>query len=341
MAALEARLRANGDPFVVTTTVPGEHPSTPREIETRLPKLALVLWVGGGLQGVPLRYCQSRDIPVLIVAPDIATLDSLPGRWMPGRRRAILDPITHLYATREADVGIFLRAGLEPSQTTLSEPLEEVVSIPRFDVEEMRHLTRLTGTRPLWLAAAIGADEVPSLVAAQQHAARRSHRLMLIACPAEGEDDAAIGRGFMDSALSTALRAEGQEPDDATQVYVADGQSEIGLWLRMAGISYLGGSFGPAARLDPFVAASLGSVVIHGAKGGTYADRLARLRGAGATCPIRTPEDIGSGVEALLSVGDAAKHAAAGWEVVSRGAELTNALVQRITELTDRRSAAR
>jgi len=337
MTALDARLRADGDPFRVVATGPEDHPVNGREIGTQWPDLALVLWVGGALHPATLRHCQIHDIPVLIVSPDADTIASLPGRWLPGRKRAMIDPVTHVFAQGKDTIAAFVRAGLDPARATLTETLEEVVTIPPFDADEMRHLTGLTGTRPLWLAAMIDAADVPPLIAAQRQAARRSHRLMLIACPAEGIDDAAIGQAFAEAGLVTVLRSEGKEPEDGTQVYVADGPSEIGLWLRVAGINYLGGSFGPAARLDPFVAASLGSVMIHGPRGGPYQNRLDKLQAAQATHPVSLPSSIGPAVETLLSVGDAAERATAGWDVVSRGAELTNALIEQITRLTDGR----
>lgn len=337
MAALETRLRADGDPFRIVSTEPGDHPSHGREVGVRRPELELVLWVGGALHPATLRHCQTHSIPILILSPDADTVASLPGRWLPGRKRAMIDPMTHVFAHDKGTLAAFVRAGLDRNRATLTETLEEVVTIPPFDADEMRHLTGLTGTRPLWLAAMIDESDVPSLITAQQQAARRSHRLMLIVCPIQGTDDTAIGRAFAEAGLTTVLRGEGKEPEDSTQVYVAEGPSEIGLWLRIAGISYLGGSFGPEARLDPFVAASLGSVMIHGPRGGVFQDRLDKLQAAQATHPISLPSGIGSAVETLLSVGDAAERATAGWDVVSRGADLTNALVEKITQLTDGR----
>ncbi len=147
---------------------------------------------------------------------------------------------------------------------------------------------------------------------------------------------AATGAG-----LRVAQRAEGDEPEDGTQVYLADGPAEMGLWLRLAPVAFLGGTLpnGPGSR-DPFEAAALGVALIHGPATASHGEHWARLDTAGASRIVLNGQELGRAVEALLSPDRAAAMAHAGWDVATKGAEVANRVIDLIREALERREAA-
>src|SRR5207244_13447492 len=63
---------------------------------------------------------------------------------------------------------------------------------------------------------------------------------------------------------SIAGRARGDPVTRGTQVYLADTMGELGLFYRLAGIAFVGGSLVAKGGHNPFEAARLGCAVLHG-----------------------------------------------------------------------------
>ena len=77
-----------------------------------------------------------------------------------------------------------------------------------------------------------------------------------------------------------------EDPGPDVQVLVAGDTAELGLWYRLAPVTYLGGTLvGTGSPRHPFEPASLGSAIIHGPATATHAAEwlaLDRARGARA-----------------------------------------------------------
>ena len=150
-----------------------------------------------------------------------------------------------------------------------------------------------------------------------------------------------MAQALDEAGLRVALRAEGAEPEDRTQVYLADGTSEMGLWLRLAPLTFLGGTLarGPGGR-SPFEAAALGSALLHGPVTAPHKEAWLRLETAGATRAVSNAAELGQAVEALLAPDRAAAMAQAGWDVATEGAEVMNRVADLVEELIFRQDEA-
>src|SRR5690606_34411413 len=122
-------------------------------------------------------------------------------------------------------------------------------------------LAQTIGPRPVWLAAEVPVDELPDVIAAHRQASRTAHRLLLILAPARAEDMEDMAKALREAGFRTALRWDGEEPDEEVEVYLAGGPAEIGLWFRLASITYLGGTLTGGATRHPFEAAALGTAI--------------------------------------------------------------------------------
>jgi 3-deoxy-D-manno-octulosonic-acid transferase len=171
------------------------------------------------------------------------------------------------------------------------------------------------------------------VVAAHRVASRSAHRLLLVLAPRSAEEAPAMARALGEAGLRVAERAEGEEPEDGTQVYLADGPGEMGLWLRLAPLAFLGGTLpgGPGGRA-PFEGAALGAALLHGPQVAPYGGAWARLDTAGAARCVLNGAELGRAVEALLAPDRVAAMAHAGWDVATRGAEVANRVVDLILE---------
>jgi len=125
-------------------------------------------------------------------------------------------------------------------------------------------------------------------------------------------------------------------PDPDTAVYLADTMGELGLWYRLAPISFVGGSLEPVGGHNPFEPAALGSVILHGPYVSNFSDIFQRLTEAGAARLVSSPGSLAEAVNDLLNPDRAAVMAHAAWEVCSAGAEVTDKALDMLFDYLDR-----
>lgn len=299
---------------------------------------SVLLWAGGALRpGLLAR----TPAPRLLCegAPDGPLLG--PGRWMPGLARATLPLFGHALVTGEAEADRLSRAGLLDEQVEILPPLDPPAPVLPCNERERRDLAQTIGARPVWLAADLPLSEVAAVIAAHRHALRGAHRLLLIAAPRDAAETPVMARAFEEAGLRVSLRADGGEPEESAEVYLAEGSGESGLWLRLAPLVFLAGTLpaGPGGR-HPFEAAALGSALLHGPVTAPHGVPWMRLDKAGAARLVRNAVELGQAIEGLLAPDRMARMAQGAWDVATQGAATMNRLVELILDRLDARGAA-
>jgi 3-deoxy-D-manno-octulosonic-acid transferase len=166
--------------------------------------------------------------------------------------------------------------------------------------------------------------------AAHRYAARRAHRTLLILAPRHSSDSTEMVATLRAGGFSVACRTQDEQPKEATQIYVADPEDGLGLWCRLAPITYLGGSLSDGQICDPFAPATVGSAVLAGPTIVAYKSHYDRLLAADALQAVASAANLGRVVESMLATALAAQLATNAWDVTSRGADATNKLVSLI-----------
>jgi len=346
VAALDAQLREDGDPFtVMPTLIDGPTgvvgpPVGRRQIQTFLGlyEPALVLWVGGPIETTTLLTCDQTGIASIVLNSSAAMFNSLPHTWLPKRRRELFANLTGVLALDDAAAQTAIRAGVAPHRVQITGPLAETASILPYDEDDRSDFAATLGTRPVWLAAALSPESTLDVIRAHGEASRRAHRLLLIISPQSTDDIPLIHKLCVAHGFRTALRSETLEPSDDTQVYISDTPDELGLWHRISPISFMSGSFRGGVTADPFAAAALGSVVVHGPIDGPWRDQLQILQDAKATEYVAAPDALGKAIAGLLSPERTAKLVHAGWDVTTRGAMVLESLVTLVRETLEQKA---
>lgn len=279
------------------------------------------------LPAMLIRMAAVRGIPLFMAdgrgGPDF-------GRawpWWPGFTARLLRRFERILVVDPEAQRAFRRAGAEDWRVEAVGSMAAVPAIPGHSEAERDALATQFNARPVWLAAAVPEAEEDTVLAAHRLAQRRTHRLLLVMIPADPRRGRALARR-LEGRMRVALRSEGAEPREDDQVYIADTEGEMGLWYRLAGVSYLGGTIaGSGSAIDPLEPAALGSVPIHGPRHGAWAAEVARLRRAGALLEARDAQTLAQGVGVLVMPERAAQMAFNGWEMLTDGAEATERLV--------------
>ncbi|MEM7718289.1 MAG: glycosyltransferase N-terminal domain-containing protein [Pseudomonadota bacterium] len=237
------------------------------------------------------------------------------------------------FAPSASDANV-LRSHLKNAQTKIevTGPLSDTTYALPCNEAECDELAKLLGGRPIWLGARITRSEVSVVEDAHRKAFRSAHRLLLILVPRPGENAPKIAKDLEERGWRVALRSNLQEPDPEVQVYIADTEDELGMWYRLAPVSFIGGSLDTTVEpTDPFNAAALGSAVLHGPNEGRNPARFKALAAHGASSTVTGSRDLGDAVISLLAPDKAASLAQAGWNVTTESANV----VERIAEVLE------
>ncbi len=296
-----------------------------------------VVWMSGTLFPLTFRAVAGAGIPLLLADTGRAYEASRSKWYLPGLTRNTLRKFDSILSGDEATTLALISAGAHRNKVHTTGTLElGVTALPCNEVEwEM--LTELVATRPIWLAAEVDLVELGSVIAAHGQAMRRSHRLLLIIVPADGENIDAFARALEEQNMNFSRRDAGGEPDTQTQVFLADTTEEMGLWYRMAPVAYIGQTHSGRTGTgpDPFEAAALGSVVLHGPSLSPHQVAYNRLERAGASRVVTHLGELAHAIESVLSPDRAAMMAHAAWQISTAGAEAMEETLETLASVLD------
>lgn len=299
------------------------------------PELAILS--EGELRPALLSEVIQRKVPLVMVGARNPTFLKERDGWYPGLMRGLLGEFKAVLTVDEPSARAFRKAGATPSAVEVTGRLEEEsVALPYLEAERDA-LARQFATRPVWLAASLPEAEEAAVIAAHRAALRLAHRLLLIVVPQDPARVTALAQKMdKEEGWTIALRAEEQEPDPETEVFIADSDREFGLWYRLAPVTFLGGSLsGNGCARNPMEPAALGSAILYGPRPGAYGTIFGRLGAARAARAVGSANDLAEALGDLLSPDRAARLAQAAWAVASDGAEVTERVLALIRRIMD------
>ena len=325
--------------FIVTPSdgLPGptEDPASLRAFLDEQRPVAVVI-TGSVFAPALVAELADRRIPVLGAMLRMPQNDWLEKRWARALARYYLQQFQRLLAEDAQSLAALRQLGATSAQLALGGVLSDPVAVPRGNASELESLTELMRGRPVWCAASLPLAEVDTIAEAQRQAHRRSHRLLLVVVPERIEDAPQIAERLTAAGLVCGIRSEGDDPVEDFSAYVADLEGEIGLWLRLAPVSFIGGTLTKSsASRSPIEAAALGSAVVHGPEIAPFAAAYGRLTAAGAAKQIADSTSLADQIDLLIQPDHAAVMAHAGWEVASAGDEAAEALARALVPVLE------
>ncbi|MCU0816224.1 MAG: 3-deoxy-D-manno-octulosonic acid transferase [Cypionkella sp.] len=288
-------------------------------------KPSVGIFSDGELRPALIHEVADRSIPLMLVDGRVPRLPRDRDGWYPGLMRASLQAFAHVATLDEASARAFRKAGARLSAVEVTGRLEEdSAALPCLEAERAA-LARLLSARPVWLAAALPEAEEEIVLAAHRAALGLAHRLLLIIAPEDAARATVLTeRLIQEGQWVIASRAEDQEPEPEVEIFVADGTAELGLWYRLAPVTFMGGSLaGSGCLRDPMEPAALGSAILYGPRPGPYGSRFGRLGAARAARAVGNGRDLADALSDLMAPDRVARLAQAAWGVVSEGADVT------------------
>ena len=295
----------------------------------------VAVWTESELWPAMLYETHARGIPMLLVNARISTRSFRRWRTMGGTAKALLGRFDRILAQDDLAGEQLLLLGADPDRLTVEGSLKEGAAPLPYDEAERVKIARAFSGRPVWLAASThpGEEEV---VAGAHNTARRALPLLgLILAPRHPARGDAVAELLRARGLSVVQRSKGEAIGPDTDVYLADTLGEMGLWYRIASVSFVGGSLVDVGGHNPFEPALLGSAILFGPHVRNFVDGYRRLSDADAAVLVRSEAELAEALVATMAPDRAAAMAAAAWAACSEGAEVTDAVLAAIGDLLD------
>ena len=295
-------------------------------------------WVGAPLYPTMIQEASALSIPLVLLNASETIKPEGIGYFHSQAVIQSLRAFGLVFATTFVSGGICVRYGIPDEAITVSGPLAEGSIILAVDEQELDVNADTLRGREVWLASNVPDSEIDHVLAAHQTLRGTNRRLLLILNPSDPSQSETLAIALADKGWRAAIRSKGDAVNSQTQIYLADKPEELGLWYRLAPITYVGGTLvlGEKGR-DPLEAAALGSAIVHGPRTTPHRESFGHLHSLTppAATQIVTPENLARAVSELLSPDVAAAQANSAWEYVSRGAELTDQIVELIVEAVE------
>lgn len=296
----------------------------------------LAVWTESELWPALITETRARGIPMVIINARMSKTSHDRWRFLRGMARSLLERFDEAHVQDDLTAAYLRRLGLPGDRLHVTGTLKEGAAALPADEEERQLLASHLAGRPTWLAASTHEGEEEKILEAHRQVLKVNPRLLLILVPRHPHRGDEVKAQIEARGLRFARRSDGGLPDPDTSVYLADTMGELGLWYRLAPISFVGGSLEPVGGHNPFEPAALGSVILHGPYVSNFVDIFQRLTEARAARLVTSSDSLAEAVNDLLNPDRAAEMAHAAWEVCSAGAEVTDKALDMLFDYLDR-----
>lgn len=296
----------------------------------------ICLWTGGDLKPALLSTADERNIPLFLLDAGENLLTSTTWRWFPDLPRSLLDMFAHIQVRSEETARTLRRLGVPAKDITLAPPMRpEALPLPYNESEREDMAASLRG-RLLWLAAHLDPGELDIILEARRSVSRLSHRSLLIVVPHRDSDWPGLHERLKQERIPVVNWANGELPEETTQVILGEDRAELGLWYRLAPVSFIGNSLLPGMEgCNPNEPAVHGSAILYGPNVRRYLEEYSRFAEARAARIVRDAGTLAAAVQSLIAPDQAAAMAHAAWDVASQGAEATDHILDLVQDTLD------
>lgn len=244
----------------------------------------------------------SRDIPFVLLNGRLSDGSLRSWSRIPVTSRYIFGCLDAVLAQSRADADRFISMGCKNVEVPGN--LKFDASEPVVDENALAQLKSQIGDRSIWLAALMHPGEDEIVFAAHDKLRQEFSDLLLVLVPRHPSRAPEIARAAGERGLNLAARSTSDPVRRETDVFLGDTLGEMGLFYRLAPVTFLGGSFVDVGGHNPVEAALAGSALITGPKvanaRGVYKDFWNR----GAAIRVSEPSDLARHVGALLNDAD-------------------------------------
>jgi 3-deoxy-D-manno-octulosonic-acid transferase len=260
---------------------------------------SLALFIESDLWPNLILSSAARRLPMVLINGRMSHRSFPRWRRVSGTISALLGRFDVCLAQSQVDAERF--AALGSRNVVITGNLKLDVPAPPADPARLERLMAVTRGRAVIVAASTHPGEEDILVDAHRALKGIFPSLLTVIVPRHPHRGDAIARAIGATGLQVGLRSRDELPAAGTDIYVADTMGELGLFYRIAGIVFMGGSLVAHGGQNPIEAVKLGASIVHGPHVFNFADVYEALDGAGGARRADTPEALVRQIGQLLS----------------------------------------
>ncbi|KQS67752.1 3-deoxy-D-manno-octulosonic acid transferase [Rhizobium sp. Leaf371] len=271
-------------------------PSVSRFLDYWEPDLAII--AESEIWPMTIMELGKRHIPQILVNGRLS--DRSFARWKkrPNLADAIFENLALVIAQSEADAERFSTLGALP--VMVSGNLKVDTDAPPVDTAVLRQYRQQIEGRKTW--AAISTFEGEEAAAGSVHLAlKERNALLTIIVPRHPERCEAIEAMLVGKGLTVARRTRNDPVTAETDVLLGDTVGEMGLYLRLTDVAFVGRSLFGEGGQNPIEPAMLGCAILSGGNVQNFRETYQALAKNGSAKIVRDPEMLAKGVHYLLT----------------------------------------
>ncbi|MCF1504527.1 3-deoxy-D-manno-octulosonic acid transferase [Afifella sp. H1R] len=259
----------------------------------------LAIFVESELWPVAMDELSRHGVPLVVVNGRMSPRSFRRWRQSGPLGRSIMRRISLCLAQTGDDAARFKALGMD--KVMVSGNLKFDAPKPSAPAAELAAFRETIEGRPVFLGASLHPGEDEQVLAAAEKLRAVRPDLLTILAPRHPERAPALADLCRNAGLTPALRSAGDMPDMTKPVFIADTIGEMGLWYRLADVTFLGGTLIPHGGQNPIEPAKLAVPILHGPHTANFAEIFAALRTADAVGEVSGADDLAAQAEALFA----------------------------------------
>jgi 3-deoxy-D-manno-octulosonic-acid transferase len=248
-----------------------------------------------------LLAAKARGVKLALVSARITQKAADGWARFPGAARRVLAAFDRILPQDDASAGRLEALGARIDGRA---NLKLAGEAPPHDAAAFTAMSAAVGDRAVIVAASTHPGEEAAIVRALD---RLTGRVCLILVPRHPERGPGVAAALEAEGWRLAVRSRGQTLDGGTDLYLADTLGEMGLFLRLADVVVMGGSFNaavgqpPVGGHNPLEPARLGKPAFTGPDMTNWAAVTEMLTAGGGLRVVETPEALPEAIAPLLT----------------------------------------
>ncbi|MDH4990131.1 lipid IV(A) 3-deoxy-D-manno-octulosonic acid transferase [Aquamicrobium lusatiense] len=245
----------------------------------------------------------ARNIPQVLVNGRMSDKSFASWTKRASLAEALFENFSHVVAQSEIDGERFRTLGARP--VSVSGNLKVDTPPPPVDEKALRVLQRQIGARPTW--AAVSTHDGEEKMAAEIHAALRKRHpgLLTIVVPRHPARADELAQEIGAMGLRLVRRSSGEPVAADTDILLGDTIGEMGLYLRLTEIAFVGRSLSSTGGQNPLEPAMLDTAILAGRDVQNFREAYKNLIDAGGAKLVRDRNMLAGAVNYLLANPDA------------------------------------
>lgn len=242
---------------------------------------------------------KSRRIPQILVNARMS--DRSFARWQnaPKLAQALFGNFSLVAAQSQLDAQRYKSLGARPVSITGN--LKVDTDAPPCDEKEFSALKMQIGHRPTWVAASTHRGEEQAILAVHKDLVQKIPNILTVIVPRHPDRGDEVQEMIKKAGLSCSRRTAGQAITAETQIYLGDTIGEMGMYLRLGSVAFVGRSLKASGGQNPLEPALTGVAILSGQNVHNFREAYRCLLKLGGARLVRDEEMLAANVAYLIT----------------------------------------